>query len=108
MGEVFSGAATSKAIDWFKTVRSLLSASTKEKYAFEVSTLKHFNFAVSSQAYVMAQVATRSPAGVWYQAEIMKPMGGTVRPEEVAGLVRRQFAQWGSSLYFGKIGRCHC
>lgn len=97
MGKVFDDQGPGKTSDWLKVMTSLLDASNKGSYAFEIRTLRHFNFAVSSQAYVMAQRWTRSPAGIFFIESFAKPHGRvvtmrTVPASNVAAVIREQFA----------------
>ncbi|MFV0487916.1 MAG: toxin VasX, partial [Vibrio fluvialis] len=96
MGDVIEGKGEGNTNEWHKVMHSLLDASNKGTHAFEIRNLRHFNFAVSSQAYVMAQRWTRSEAGLIHLKSFAKPLGrgvrlGQVPADDVAGVIRQQF-----------------
>lgn len=97
MGEVFDQKGEEKTAEWFNIMSKLLEATQEAEFTLSARNLRHFNFAVSSQAYVMAQRWTQSEAGIIYLQKLAKPLGQMVNirgipAKDVAGVVRQQFS----------------
>ncbi|CUH78187.1 hypothetical protein TRM7557_01762 [Tritonibacter multivorans] len=100
MGAVSMGQAPGKLNDWYKSMDLLLKASIEGTYVHSFKTLRHFNFALSSQAHAFATEWVTRPSGLQMMQKVLKPFGipvvhRNVPIEEVTQTIRAQFAQSG-------------
>ena len=100
MGAVSVGEAPGALGAWFGVMTKLINASIKGNYVYNYKNLRHFNFAISSQAHAFAAAWVTRSSGLEMMDKLLKPVGAKMVNQKVpmnlaANMVRTQFEQVG-------------